>query len=580
MQVCLAAAPAAALCARHGAPEGWLQQGGQRHPPQLRPCQAGGSRAQGPAGPDHLQGGGASGEPRCPWRPPPPSPPLPPFAMAKATTPTSSTALTHHHPHPGHSVQPCPAPLGGLIPTPHPHPLPDGCRTGTTPWSRGVQLLLQGSPVPARVRHASLPAPGCRPGRGSCALQAAWAAALGWQAPHTCAPIAACRGPRPPCLPMTAHLDAPHASSTHNRTVAAINPLPWGVDGAGPTPRGIAEPAVDTVAGSQKQLTLKVGPAWGPDLPPSPPPHTPTIPSPAAPPPAAWPAGVGGVRQCALHLRRRAHCVPLDHDVPEPLAHLCPGQPRADGNQVQLAADGTPGPAGEGGTAQHVCVCGGGGGGEEPCPHPQTMSRQQPAGTDPLGGPCPCLPAWLCSTRVMSCTACRLRQAASHQAPARRSRCALLPRRWVVGAGGGGGAWAHEAGAVAAMPPGCPVVTPSGCPADYGAATCLQVEDCSRVLVCDIPHLDASCSALERPVSGKVSCAALRCGCASCSRPPHHPRCARPPVPVLPRARDASEGALTGCHACLRSPGRCCAPGVTLSCRRATTSPAAGGRPR
>lgn len=31
-----------------------------------------------------------------------------------------------------------------------------------------------------------------------------------------------------------------------------------------------------------------------------------------------------------------------------------------------------------------------------------------------------------------------------------------------------------------------------------------EVEDCSRLIVCDIPDLDPSCSPLRRPVSGKV----------------------------------------------------------------------------
>lgn len=88
-----------------------------------------------------------------------------------------------------------------------------------------------------------------------------------------------------------------------------------------------------------------------------------------------------------------------------------------------------------------------------------------------------------------------------------------------------------------------------------------EVEDCSRLLVCEIPDLDPSCKPLTRSVTGKVGSfvvdAALRCQTATACFAvwSTHTHSRKTPLIVRP----------TPAHC------RCCGPGATLSCLRATT---------
>lgn len=90
-----------------------------------------------------------------------------------------------------------------------------------------------------------------------------------------------------------------------------------------------------------------------------------------------------------------------------------------------------------------------------------------------------------------------------------------------------------------------------------------EVEDCDRLLVCDIPDLDASCQPLLRTITGKVR-AALRGALVSCATRSHKSRFTST-TRQGPRAVRLHElHARCWVH-------RCCVPGVTLSCLTVTT---------
>lgn len=105
----------------------------------------------------------------------------------------------------------------------------------------------------------------------------------------------------------------------------------------------------------------------------------------------------------------------------------------------------------------------------------------------------------------------------------------------------------------------------------------MEIEDASRLLVCDIPDLDAGLQPLKRHVTGKVGglltgwrdlgCDAAAPAREVLRRPDHS-------APSTTRARPTEPAAFLPPHR-----RRCCAPGATLSSPSATTSAWGGATP-